>query len=223
MHGSTAPALLDTFDPTAILALNLAGAFVFGVSGALAGIRARLDAFGVLVLAVVVGLSGGILRDVLIGRPPATFRDWHYLAVLGAAGLVTLVAFPLLERVERAIDVLDAAGLSLVCVTGASIARQYHLAVPEAIILGAISGIGGGMLRDIILRQVPRVLRSGLYAVPALVGSAVAVAAGSGGRHSVGLALLGALACFTIRLAGICWDLNLPQLPYQSRISDSSR
>jgi uncharacterized membrane protein YeiH len=216
MH-PTSPAVLTTFDPTAILTLNLAGAFVFGLSGGLAGVRARLDAFGVLVLAIVVGLTGGIVRDVLIGRPPATFRDWHYLAVLGAAGVVAMGAYPLLERAERAIDVLDAAGLSLVCVTGASIALQYRLAAPEAIILGAISGIGGGMLRDLLLREIPRVLRSGLYAVPALVGSAVAVAASGGGQHDVGFAVLGALACFAIRVAALRWDLSLPALPHQSR------
>jgi uncharacterized membrane protein YeiH len=210
------PTLLTTAHPAAILALNLAGGFVFGLSGGLAGVRARLDGFGVLVLAVVVGLTGGVIRDVLIGRPPATFRDWHYLALLGAAGLLAMVAYPLLERAERAIDVLDAAGVSLVCVTGASIALQYRLAAPEAVMLGAISAIGGGMLRDVILREVPRVLRSGLYAVPALAGSAIAVAAGTG-AHSVQCALLGALACFAIRLAALRWDLSLPQLPHQSR------
>jgi len=211
------PVLLRTFDPSAILALDLAGTFVFGLSGALAGIRARLDAFGVLVLAVVVGLTGGVIRDVLIGRPPATFRDPAYLAVLGAAALVALGAFPWLERMQRAIDVLDAAGLALFSVTGAAIARQYRLEVPEAIILGAISGIGGGMLRDVILREVPRVLRSGLYAVPALIGSAIAVAAPSSGAHGWLGAALGAGACFAVRLAGMRWRLSLPQLPHQSR------
>lgn len=211
------PTLLRTFDPTAILVLNLAGTFVFGVSGALAGIRARLDGFGVLVLAVVVGLAGGVIRDVLIGRPPETFRDPRYLAVLAVAGLVTLVAFPWLERRARAIEVLDAAGLGLFCVTGAAIARQYRLPMPEAVILGAISGIGGGMVRDVILREVPRVLRSGLYAVPALLGSAVAVAAPTGGSHDWLYAVLGAGACFALRLAALRWDLSLPQLPHQSR------
>jgi uncharacterized membrane protein YeiH len=216
MHSAATPTLLRTFDPTAILALNLAGTFVFGLSGALAGIRARLDAFGVLVLAVVVGLTGGVTRDLLIGRPPATFRDPSYLAVLGVAGLVALVAYPWLERLRGAIEVLDAAGLGLFCVTGAAIARQYRLEVPEAIILGAISGIGGGMLRDLILREVPRVLRSGLYAVPALIGSAIAVAAPADGPHDWLFAVLGAGTCFVVRLAAMRWQLSLPQFPHQS-------
>ena len=211
------PTVLETFDPTVLLALNLAGTFVFGLSGGLAAVRARLDAFGVIVLTAVVGLTGGVIRDVLIGRPPATFRDPRYLAALGLAAAVTLIAFPLLERRQRAIDVLDAAGLALVCITGSSIALEYHLAAPQAVILGAISGIGGGILRDVLLREVPQVLRRGLYAIPALVGSAIAVAA-AGGHHVVLFALLGALACFVIRMAGLRWDLSLPPLPYQSRL-----
>jgi uncharacterized membrane protein YeiH len=200
-----------------LLSLNLAGTFVFGLSGGLAAVRARLDAFGVIVLTFVVGLTGGVVRDVLIGRPPATFRDPHYLAVLGLAAIVTLVAFPLLDRRRRTLEVLDAAGLALVCVTGSSIAIEYHLAAPQAVILGAISGIGGGMLRDLLLREVPRVLRSGLYAIPALVGSTIAVAATTG-PHVVLLTCLGAVACFGLRMAGIRWDLSLPPLPYQSRL-----
>jgi glycine transporter len=89
------------FDPTFILALNLAGTFVFGLSGGLAAVRARLDLFGVVVLAAVVGLAGGITRDLLIGTPPATFRDWRYLAAAGAAGLVSFFAGPTLERLRR--------------------------------------------------------------------------------------------------------------------------
>src|SRR5213592_4300774 len=82
------------FDPTLILALNLAGTFVFGLSGGLAAVRAKLDFFGVVVLAAVVGLAGGIVRDLLIGTPPATFRDWRYLAAAGAAGLTCYFARP---------------------------------------------------------------------------------------------------------------------------------
>jgi hypothetical protein len=93
-----------------LLVLNLAGTFAFGLSGGMAGVRARLDLLGVVVLAVVVGLAGGITRDLLIGVPPATIRDWRYLAVAGGAGLVTFLAHPLLSRIRRPIDVLDAAG-----------------------------------------------------------------------------------------------------------------
>ena len=112
-----------------LLALTLAGVFVFGLSGGLAGVQARLDVFGVIVLAVVVGLAGGIARDVLIGVPPAAFRDWRYMAVAGGAGLVTFVADRGVGRLQRPILLLDAAGLALFSVTGARIAK--HTAAPR--------------------------------------------------------------------------------------------
>ena len=138
-----------------LLVLNLAGTFAFGLSGGMAGVRDRLDLFGVLVLAVVVGLAGGITRDLLIGVPPETLRDWRYLAVAGGAGLVTFLAHPLLSRIRRPIDVLDAAGLAVFCVTGASAALDHGLGAAPAVLLGAVTGIGGGILRDILVRQVP--------------------------------------------------------------------
>src|SRR4051795_8160562 len=115
------------FDPTLILVLNLAGTFVFGLSGGLAGVRAKLDLFGIVVLASVVGLAGGITRDLLIGIPPATFRDWRYLAATAAAGLVCFFAGRALERAERSVLVVDALGLGLFAVTGATKALQFAL------------------------------------------------------------------------------------------------
>jgi len=205
--------LFHNVDPTAVLVLNLCGTFVFGISGGLAGVRARMDPFGVIVLAAVVGLAGGVFRDVLIGRPPATFRDWRYLAVVGGAGVVSWAGAPLLERMQPAIDVADAAGLGLFSVTGAVIALDYHLGAPEAIILGAVSGIGGGMLRDVIVREVPQVLRSGLYAIPALIGAAIVVVAQRTGHSGVVPQLVGVVVCFGIRVLGIRYDLSLPPRP----------
>ncbi len=202
---------LRDFDPTLLLVLNLAGTFVFGLSGGLAGVRAQLDAFGVVVLAVVVGLAGGITRDVLIGVAPQTFRDWRYLAVAGGAGLVMFFAHPAMERLERPILVLDAAGLALFCVTGASAALDYRVGAVEAIVLGAITGVGGGVLRDVLVREIPVVLRTGLYAIPALVGAAIVVVAAKSGSHNLAFPILGAATCFGIRLAGIYFNLNVPQ------------
>jgi uncharacterized membrane protein YeiH len=210
VSASVTTTLLRTFDPTAVLVLNLCGTFVFGISGGLAGVRARLDPFGVLVLAAVLGLAGGITRDVLIGRPPANFRDWRYLAVVGAAGIVTWIAAPTLDRMQPTIDVLDAAGLGLFSVTGASIALDYRLGVAEAIVLGAISGIGGGILRDLIVREIPHVLRSGLYAIPAIIGATIVVVAQRAGAHGLTFPLIGAGTCFVVRMAGIRYDLSLP-------------
>ena len=203
--------MLLGFDPTLLLVLNLAGTFAFGLSGGMAGVRARLDLFGVVVLAVVVGLAGGITRDLLIGVPPETFRDWRYLAAAGAAGLVTFLAHPLLGRLGGPIDVLDAAGLGLFCVTGSTKALVFGVSAVPAVVLGAITGIGGGILRDVLVRQIPVVLREGLYAIPALIGATVVVGAARAGAHGPVAPIVGAAACFAIRMAGLAFGLNVPQ------------
>lgn len=213
MAVSAATSVLHGFNPTLLLVLNLIGTFVFGLSGGLAAVQARLDAFGVIVLAVVVALAGGIIRDLLIGIPPQTFRDWRYLAVAGSAGLVTFLAYPALERLERPILILDAAGLALFCVTGASTALDHRVGAVEAVVLGAITGVGGGMLRDILVREIPVVLRAGLYAIPALVGAAIVVVASKSGIHNLVVPIVAAAICFSIRMAGVYFDLNVPQAP----------
>lgn len=202
--------VLNGFDPTLLLVLNLVGTFVFGLSGGMAGVRARLDIFGAIVLAVVVGIAGGTIRDVLIGTPPATFRDWRYLAVAGGAGLVTSLTHPAIDRVWRPIEAADAAGLALFCVTGAATALAHQLGVTEAIILGAITGIGGGMLRDILIGETPAVLRGGLYAIPALTGAGIVVGAYHAGDRSVVFPIVGAVICFLMRMAGLRYGIELP-------------
>ncbi|MGH2883627.1 MAG: trimeric intracellular cation channel family protein [Solirubrobacteraceae bacterium] len=203
--------LLPGFDPTLLLVLNLVGTFVFGLSGGMAGVRAQLDLFGAVVLAVVVGIAGGTIRDLLIGIPPATFRDWRYLAVAGGAGLVTCLAHPTVNRLQRPIDALDAAGLALFCVTGAATALAHRLGVVDSVILGAITGIGGGMLRDLLVREIPTVLRGGLYAIPALVGAGIVVVAYHAGDHTVVFPIVGAVVCFLVRMAGLRYGIGLPR------------
>src|SRR4051812_38445904 len=135
----------EGFDPLLILVLNLAGTFVFGLSGGLAAVRAKLDLVGVVVLAAVVGLAGGIVRDVLIGTPPSTSRDWRYLAAAAAAGAVCFFAGRVLERAERSIMFFDALGLALFAVTGATKALYFGFGPVQAVLLGTITGVGGGM------------------------------------------------------------------------------
>ena len=130
-----------------------------------------------------------------------------------APGLVTFLGYPAVQRLEKPIHILDAAGLALFCVTGAATALAHRLGVVDAIILGAITGIGGGVLRDVLVGEIPTVLRGGLYAIPALVGATIVVGASQAGSLSLVFPLLGALACFLIRIAGLHFDLNVPQAP----------
>ena len=197
-------------NPTLVLVLSLIGVFVFGLSGGMAGVRAQLDLFGAMLLAVVVGIAGGTIRDVLIGIPPATFRDWRYLAVAGGAGLIAPFAHPAIARLQRWIDVLDAAGLGLFCVVGADTALAHHLGFAACVILGMITGIGGGILRDVLVREVPAILRGGFYAIPALCGALIVVTAYRTGDHSIAFPIIGAVVCFAMRIAGIRYGLGLP-------------
>jgi uncharacterized membrane protein YeiH len=204
-------------DPALLSALNLAGTFAFGLSGGLAAVRARLDLFGVVVLAAVVALAGGITRDLLIGVPPATFRDWEYLAAAGAAGLVCCAAPRALDRVEPGVQLFDAVGLAVFCVTGAAKALDFGLGPVQAVLLGAVSGIGGGILRDVLLREVPTVLRDDLYAVPALLGAGVFVVAREAGITSPVLAVVAAGVCLIVRLAGLRFGIRIPTASTASR------
>ncbi|KAA1399626.1 trimeric intracellular cation channel family protein [Aeromicrobium ginsengisoli] len=160
---------------TLLLVLDLAGIAVFASTGALVGVRKELDVFGVTVLALITGLGGGVLRDVLIGSvPPAALEDWRYLVVPAATALAVFVFHPAFGRMERQIMVLDAVGLALFCVTGAVKADEAGLNVLAASVLGTLSGIGGGMLRDVVAGRVPVIFRGELYATPAFAGAFVA-------------------------------------------------
>ena len=173
-----------------LVTLDMVGIFVFAISGGLVAVRKGLDIFGVLVLAWTTGLGGGFLRDVLIGAvPPAALADWRYLMVPVAAGLVTFYFHPALGRMERLVNVFDAAGLGLFCVTGALKALDFGLGPVPAALMGMLTGIGGGVARDLLAGRVPVVLRSEIYATPALVGAAVAVAGESSGLATFAYAI----------------------------------
>jgi len=199
-------------EPPLLLALDLTGTFAFALNGALTALRlARLDIVGVVTLGMITALGGGILRDILIDSlPPATFDDWRYLAVAAGGGLVAFVAGRRLERLNTPITILDAAGLSLFAVTGASKALGAGLGPAQAVILGAITAVGGGTLRDVLIRQIPSVLSSGLYAIPALVGATITVVAIRLGHYGIGTAIAAAGVCFAIRMIGVRFGINAP-------------
>ena len=192
--------------------LDLVGIFVFAISGGLVAVRKDLDIFGVLVLAGITGLGGGFLRDVLIGAvPPAALADWRYLMVPVAAGLVTFWFHPALGRMERLVNVFDAAGLGLFCVIGALKALAFGLGPLPAALMGMLTGIGGGVLRDLLAGRVPVVLRGELYATPALVGAGIAVAGTEAGLSGEVVAVPAAAVCIGWRLMAMRRGWNAPR------------
>ena len=194
-----------------LLALDLAGTVVFAISGAAVGVKHRLDVFGVCVLAFAAGCAGGMFRDVLIGAvPPAALTGWQYVTVSLVAGVVTFRWHPRLERLRAPILLFDAAGLALFAVSGTQKAVAFGLTPLVAALLGMLTGIGGGMLRDVLVSEIPTVLREDLYAIAALLGAAVVI-----GGHLLTLppattTITGALLCFGIRLAAIRRGWALP-------------
>lgn len=197
-----------------LLVLDLAGTFVFALSGATAGVRQRLDLFGVLVLSFAAATAGGIMRDLLIGAvPPAAIRDWRYLGVAVLAGLVVFSSSPRSERrlrLRNLVLIFDAAGLALFAVSGTQKALGYGLNPVMAPLLGMLTGIGGGMLRDLLVSEIPTVLRSDLYAVAALAGAAVVVVGHVLNVPPTAAATAGAVFCFGIRLVAIWRGWQLP-------------
>lgn len=202
-------------EPPLLLTLDLSGTFVFGLNGALTAVRgARLDIVGVITLGMITALGGGIIRDVLLGdAPPATFRDWRYLAVAAGGAFIAFVFARHLGRVAGSIEVLDAVGLGVFAVTGAAKALDFGLGPAQAVILGTLTAVGGGTLRDVLIGRVPTVLREGLYAIPALVGAALTVAAVLTGIYAVPAAAVAIAACILIRLLGLHFNLNAPRPP----------
>jgi uncharacterized membrane protein YeiH len=197
---------------TVLVVLDLVGIFVFAITGALVAVRKELDVFAVLVLAGVTGLGGGFVRDVLIGAvPPAALADWRYLLVPVAAGLVTFFFHPALGRAERVVNVLDAAGLALFCVTGALKASAFGLGPVPAALMGMVTGIGGGMVRDVLTGRVPLVFRGELYATPALVGAFIAVLGHEAGLRTAVVAGPAALVCFGWRILAVRRGWNAPR------------
>lgn len=194
----------DPLPQLLMASLDGLGSFVFALSGAVVGVQKRFDIFGVLVLAVVVAVAGGTTRDVLIGAvPPASITDWHDVVIAIGAGLLTFYIYPLIQSLQRDVLVLDAIGLAVFAVTGTEKALAYGIDPGMAAVLGMISGIGGGMVRDVLAREIPFVLRADLYALAALA-AAMIVAIG----HVLGAApllpmLLGAAVCIFLRMMAL--------------------
>ena len=202
---------------TFLVALDLVGTFVFALSGGMVAVKHRLDLFGVLVLSFAAATAGGILRDVLIGAvPPVAIETWHYLAVSTLAGLITFLWYPTINRMRNPVQVFDAVGLALFAVTGTDKALAYGLGPAPAALLGMLTGIGGGMVRDMLVLEIPMVLRADLYAVAALAGAVTVVIGRMRGLPSAATTIAGALLCLILRLLAIRRGWHLPTRPSPS-------
>jgi uncharacterized membrane protein YeiH len=197
-------------------ALDLGGTFVFAISGAVAGIKHRLDLFGVLVLSFAAANAGGIIRDVVLGATPAAaIRDWRYIIVSVLAGLIAFYWYPVLDRMRSPVLMFDAAGLALFAVSGTNKALSFNLGPDPAILLGVLTAVGGGMLRDVLVSEIPYVLRAELYAVAALAGATVVVIGHMLSFPPAIVGMAGAALCFWLRLMAMRHGWRLPVARYE--------
>ncbi len=202
--------------------LDLAGTFVFAISGAAAAKQRGLDLFGIFVVAYTVACGGGIIRDVCIGAiPPAGLKTWYYLVTAMVAALMTIGLYPIVERLYRPVLLFDAAGLSLFAVTGAQKALSYGHNGQVAVLLGIITAVGGGVLRDILLNRVPVILEKEIYASAALV-AALIVVLGSYIKwlSNDWIAIIALTVCFTLRMLALRFHWNLPSFSKTKEATD---
>ena len=198
--------LLQSFD--------LLGTFVFALEGAMAAIRGDLDFLGLLVLAFVTAVGGGMVRDVLLGAvPPVAIRDWRYGAVAFTGAVAVFFFFHWVQRIPvQWMITLDAAGLSLFAIAGTEKALESKIHPLMAVVLGGITGVGGGTIRDLLLAQVPSVLRKDVYAAAALAGALVMVVGLQAKLPRALMMPLGGVVCFLIRMVSVARHWNLPRL-----------
>ena len=194
-----------------LLVLDLGGTLVFALSGGLLAVKRRLDIFGVLVLSFAAGNAGGIGRDLLIGAvPPAAIADWRYFAVSALAGLVAFFWYPTADRYRNNVLWCDAVGLAFFATAGADKALFHGLSPATSALLGMLTGVGGGMLRDVLVTEIPTVLRADLYALAALAGAAVVAIAPALHFPTTLAALGGGVLCFAMRFGAIRHGWRLP-------------
>jgi uncharacterized membrane protein YeiH len=193
------------------LALNLAGTFAFGLSGGILAVRKQMDLFGVLVLSVATGLGGGIMRDIILGHsPPATLNDWRYLAAASLAGILVFLWYSKVVHHGRFITSFDAVGLSIFTVTGTTIALNAGLSPPPAALLGILTGVGGGVLRDVLAAEVPMILRTEIYAVASMLGAIIIIIASQIGYSGVLVEIVAAMATFILRMVSVRRGWRIP-------------
>ena len=186
---------------TLLLVLDLVGIAVFALSGGLVGVEKNLDIFGVLALAATSALGGGIIRDLLLGiAPPATFTDARYLMVPIVCGVFVFYIHPTISRLHKPLIVLDAAGLGLFAVAGAQKALNAGLNSPASVGIGMLTAIGGGVARDVLVREIPVVLHREIYATAAVAAATVVVIGDQCDLNPSVVAVVGIVLAFSIRV-----------------------
>lgn len=195
-----------------LVGLDVIGVFAFALSGGLTAVRKEFDLFGVVVLSLVAGLGGGVLRDVLIGAiPPAGISDWRLFGAASAAGVATFFLHPGLARSRRLIGSLDAVGLGFFAIAGTLKALELGAPTLTAVIVGVLTGVGGGMIRDLLAGDVPEVLRHReLYALPALAGVSLFAITWELGWQVHATASVAAVLITGLRLAAARWRWQAP-------------
>lgn len=199
---------------TLLFVVDMAGTLLFAIEGATAAVAGRLDVFGLMVLAFATALGGGIIRDLLIGDvPPASLRDWRYPAMAFIGGAVVFLLHHFVEGIPApAMMVLDAAALALFAVAGTQKAILYKTHPFIAVLMGTVTAVGGGTVRDIFLARIPAVLRVDVYATAALVGAAFMVTGKKLGLSPAQAAILGGVVCFSLRVVSASHHWNLPRV-----------
>jgi len=196
--------------------LDLAGTFAFAISGAVAARKRGLDWFGVLVIAFAVACGGGVLRDLCIGAvPPAGLTDWRYLAVAMAAALMTMAANAWVVRLAHPVTFFDSLGLGLFAVTGAQKTLFFGHNAELAVLLGVVTAVGGGVIRDVLLNRVPVILQREIYALAALVGAVIEVVGARLEWFPSGRTWVALLVCFVLRYLSLHYKWSLPRSTVQ--------
>ena len=198
--------------PLTIQILDLFGVAVFAITGALAAGRKSLDIFGVVVIALVTALGGGTLRDLVLGNTPVFWVDGtFYILVAGGAALVTFLVSRYRAVPRRALVIGDALGLAVFTVVGAQVALAHETTALIAVMMGTMTGVAGGMLRDLLTGEIPLILRQEVYATASLAGGTVFVLSTLYLPLAPWNAVLGITITFLLRLAAIRWQLSLPR------------
>ena len=192
--------------------LEMLGVAVFAASGALAAGRKRLDLLGVIVISIVTAVGGGTLRDLLLGRHPVFWiADTTNIVVAVAAAALTLLYARARVPPRNSLAVADALGLALFSVGGAQVAEQAGLPNLIAVIMGTMTGVAGGVVRDVLTAEIPLILRRGeLYASAAIAGTTLYLVLQSAGVARDAAALAGMIAVAALRIAAVLWGLRLP-------------